>query len=106
MAVFKIVNKPYRNIDAVEKTFAYITGNNTFGKKVYAVGGIGIDYSNYQNAISQYKIVKKIWNKTDKRQVSRSSYCVVLVATKLDCRSFCGEEGKNHCKIKKIRKKD
>lgn len=69
MAVFKIMNRPYTNIDAVEKTLTYITGNNTLEEKVYAVGGIGIDYSNYQNAVSQYKIVKEIWNKNDKRQV-------------------------------------
>ena len=69
MAVFKIINSSYTNLDAVEKTITYITGNNTTEDKVYDVGGIGVDCYNYQNAISQYHIVKNVWNKTDKRQV-------------------------------------
>lgn len=70
MAVIKIVSGKYQNKDAVEKTIRYITGNNNAPKdKVLSVGGLGVDYGNYQNAIEQFKITKSVYHKEDKRQV-------------------------------------
>ncbi len=70
MAVFKVIRGKYQNKDAVEKTIRYITGNNGASKnKVLSVGGYGVDYENYQNAIEQFQITKSIYHKEDKRQV-------------------------------------
>ena len=70
MAVFKVMPEKYQNKDAVEKTIRYITGNNNAPEdKVLSVGGLGVDYGNYQNTIEQFKITKSVYHKEDKRQV-------------------------------------
>ena len=70
MAVFKVMPEKYQNKDAVEKTIRYITGNNNAPEdKVLSVGGLGVDYENYQNTIEQFKITKSVYHKEDKRQV-------------------------------------
>lgn len=70
MAVFKVMPEKYQNKDAVEKTIRYITGNNNAPEdKVLSVGGLGVDYENFQNAIEQFKITKSVYHKEDKRQV-------------------------------------
>lgn len=70
MAIVKIVGGKYINPDAVENTICYITGNrNNRQDKVYSVGGLGVDYSKYENAIKQFQATKLVWNKEDKRQV-------------------------------------
>lgn len=70
MAVIKIVSGKYQNKGAVENTIRYITGNNNAPKdKVLSVGGLDVDYGNYQNAIEQFKITKSVYHKEDKRQV-------------------------------------
>ena len=71
MAVIKIVSGKYQNKGAVEKTIRYVTGNNNNApeNKVLSVGGLGVDYENFQNAIDQFKITKSVYHKEDKRQV-------------------------------------
>ena len=68
MAIFKIVNKSYKNWNAVQNTIGYILRWGTPGAILFA-GGCGVDYRDYQKAAEQFRITKNIFHKTDRRQV-------------------------------------
>lgn len=68
MAIFKIVNRPYKNPDAVQKTIRYILGCGMQGKVLFT-GGYGVDGTDYGRAVEQFLITKRIYRKENKRQV-------------------------------------
>lgn len=63
MAILKVVDGSYENIDAVDNLICYIA------ERSEVAGGWGISMASVTAIISEFKAVKRFWNKTGGRQI-------------------------------------